>query len=178
MSFFRTLLCAGALCLTVAGTASAQGADTNRHIPLAGLLQSQSIRQAGVDDPTNNLAIRGGLMVSPRGAGLAGVDFTLPTLSLGAGWIGRVDADVIFKANFGGVNTAIFATVDQIYYTPGGGTTPIYWGGGVGAIFGGGTSLAGKLILGADFASKISGEVNLGFAESDTIITVVGRLRL
>lgn len=180
MFHLRTLLAAGALSAVVAGSASAQDSST-RHYPLASLITSNSIgrrMQAGAS-PLQNLSIRGGLMVTPRGAGVAGVDFDVPTLSLGNGWHGRIDADVVFKANFGGINTAILTTFDQLYYSPNAaGGHNVYYGGGVGAVLGGHAVFDGKIVLGTELTSKIGAEVNVHFTERDTLVCILARFHL
>jgi hypothetical protein len=125
------------------------------------------------------LSIRGGAMVTPRGAGLAGVDFSLPSVTVGTGWQGRVDADVIFKANFGGLNTVIPATFDLIQTQPNGaGGKAVYYGGGIGAILGGNTVFDAKLVLGANLTQKFDFELNVHFNEHDTLLTLMGRFHL
>lgn len=180
MSHIRTLLAAGALCAAIAGSAIAQE-TTARQIPLAGLVASSGIggrMQAGVS-PLANMSIRGGAMVTPRGAGLAGIDFDVPSVSLNNGMRGRIDADVLFKANFHGINTAIPITFDQISYTPGapGGHT-IYYGAGVGAVLGGHATFDGKLIFGTELAKKFGAEVNVHFTEHDTLLCLLARIHL
>jgi hypothetical protein len=176
----RTLLATGLICAAVSGSASAQAGG--QRVSLAGVLASSTTiagRMQGSASPLANLTIRGGAMVTPRGAGLAGVDFDLPSFSFGNGWHGRLDADVIFTANFGGINTAVPVTVDQIYVSPNAaGEHNIYWGGGLGAVLGGRAVFDGKLILGVDLTKKLGAEVNVHFTERDTLVCLVGRLHL
>lgn len=180
MHKLRTLLAACALGLVITGAAHAQ-ATTSQTINLANQLHSveaaNTIGQAAVN-PMTYLSLHGGAMVSPRGAGLVGVDFSLPTASLGNGWHGRIDADVIIKANFAGVDTVVPVTFDQVYYSPTGSGHNVYFGGGLGALFGGNTVFDGKLILGSEFTSRLGGELNVHFNEHDTLLTLFVRVHL
>jgi hypothetical protein len=181
MSHIRTLLVAGAFCAAIAGSASAQTSGTADRVSLAALITSRSIgrNMQAAASPVQNMSVRGGVMFSPRGAGVAGVDFDLPSVSLGNGWRGRVDADVIFKANLGGINTAIPVTFNQIYISPNAaGDRNIYYGAGVGAILGGSAVFDGKLILGTDVTQKVSAELNAHFTENDTLLMILARFHL
>jgi hypothetical protein len=178
MSKFRTLFGAVALGLIATGGATAQG--TGR-VNLTPLLTSQQMILAAQhsENSLTNVSLRGGAMISPRGGGLVGLDFAMPTLSLGSGWHGRLDGDVIFKANFGGINDIIPVTVDQLYYSPEAfGGRGIYFGAGVGAVLSGPAKFDGKLILGTELAKRLGAEVNIHFTEHDTLVTVLGRLHL
>jgi hypothetical protein len=175
----RALLVAGVFCATTAGAACAQNTAAAQRTSLAALLTSNSIgrRMQANASPIQNLSLRGGVMFSPRGAGVAGLDFDLPTLSLGNGWHGRLDADVIFKANLGGINTAVPVTFDQLYYSPNAaGGHNVYYGGGVGVVLGGDAVFDGKLVLGTELTSKVGAELNVHFTEEDTLVCILGRL--
>jgi hypothetical protein len=176
---FRTLLFAGAMGLAAVGSASAQGAET-QNISLAGLAASNAVtRFAPAGAATTNFSIRAGAMVTPRGAALIGGDVDLPTLSLGNGWHGRLDADFLIKANFGGVNSVTLVTFDQLYYSPNAASGHnVYWGGGLGAIFGGGTTFDGKLILGTELTTRIGAELNVHFNSRDTILALMARIHI
>jgi hypothetical protein len=131
-----------------------------------------------VRDVTPSFALRGGAMFSPRGAAIAGADVTLPILKFFDGWTGRIDADVIIKANFAGANTVVPVTLNQVYYLPGSfGGRATYLGGGAGAVFGGGgTKFTAKGLVGAELTQSLGGELNVYFAEGDTLWTAVVRL--
>ena len=168
-------------CLVVSSASFAQGSDTAQRTSLAGLISGAAItrRMQATPSPIQNFSLRGGYMASPRGAGIAGIDFDTPTLSLGNGWHGRIDADVIFKANFGGINTAVATTFDQLYYSPNAaGGHNVFYGGGIGAILGGHAVFDGKLILGTELSPKIGAEVNVHFTEKDTLICLLARFHL
>ena len=168
-------------CLGISSACFAQGSDTTLHTSLAGLISGAAItrRMQATPSPIQNFSIRGGYMASPRGAGIAGVDFDTPTLSLGNGWHGRIDADVIFKANFGGINTAVVATFDQLYYSPNAaGGHNVFYGGGVGAVLGGHAVFDGKLVLGTELNKKLGAEVNVHFTERDTLVCLLARFHL
>lgn len=180
MHTLRTLFLAGALTVPAAGAL----AQKSEPVRLAGVLNSRRAAPAGqfgptTVDPTTWVSLRGGAMLSPRGAGLVGLDLSLPAASLfGEGWHGRLDADVIFKANFAGVDTIFPVTVNQVYYRPQVGMVDVYGGGGVGAIFGGDTRFAGKLLLGVTLNERLGVEGNVIFNEEDTMFTLFGRLHL
>ena len=167
----RLLLIAILLLAAIPGAATGQ----RDSVRLARFVNESAVRAPGVGPASVIMALRGGGMVSPRGAGLVGVDFSLPAITLGTNWHGRVDADVIFKANLGGVNTIIPATFDLLSYDP---THRVYFGGGAGAVFGGNTRFDGKLVLGAELVSKLGAEVNLHLTERDTLVTVLARLHM
>jgi len=181
---FRTLLTAGVCCLCMARSACAQTPRTDGKVRLTGLVNSYRLTRAaqgGLDvvNPAAYLSLRGGAMVSPRGAGLAGADATLPALDIFPGWQTRLDADVLFKANFGGINTIVPVTLNQVYYPADAvaGRT-VYFGGGLGAVLGGPARFDGKLILGAELTSRLGGEMNVHFTEEDTLLTFLVRIHL
>jgi hypothetical protein len=181
MSRLRSLLVAGLLTMAVASTASAQGAGSSERLSLAGLLTANGIghRMQATPSPIQNLSLRGGAMVSPRGAGLAGIDFDVPSLSIGNGWHGRIDADVIFKANFGGIDTAVAVNFDQLYYSPNAVSGHnVFYGGGLGVVLGGHAVFDGKLVLGTELSRKLGAEVNVHFTERDTLVCLLARLHL
>ena len=183
MQYLKSLAIAGALACGFASSALASeagnaGNTDNGTVKLAALVNRVGAAKAKSGAQTS-LSIRGGAMVTPRGAGLAGVDFSLPSVTVGNGWTGRVDADVIFKANFGGINTIIPATFDLIQTQPSGpGGKAIYYGGGIGAVLGGNTVFDGKLVLGINLAQKVDFELNVHFTERDTLLTLMGRFHL
>lgn len=170
----------------VAASANAQTEVSGSRQPFTSLQNTVFLRglqvmgvQDGGSNPFTSFAFRGGAMVSPRGAGLAGIDASLPALTLGNGWSGRLDADVIFKANFAGINTIVPVTINQVYYSNPTATGQVgYLGGGVGFIFGGKTRFTGKLLVGYDFSRRLGAEANVFLNSEDTIVSVLGRLKL
>lgn len=126
------------------------------------------------------IAIRLGAMVSPRTKFAGGVDVTLPGVSIGHGWTGRVDAEAIVSANFGGITTLVPLTIDQVYYAPERtGSVRFYGGAGIGPYFGEVTRFGGKLFVGANFTRHLSGEVGVHFAGSgDALVTTQVRFPL
>src|SRR5258705_7213012 len=164
MHFVKSLVLTSALACGIAAAASANEPADSGTVRLGALINSAAVTNVSAAKAKGNaqtaLSVRGGLMVIPRGAGLAGVDFSLPSVTVGTGWVGRVDADVIFKANFGGLNTIIPATFDLIQTQPGGPSgKSIYYGGGLGAILGGDTVFDAKLVLGINLVQKVDFEV-------------------
>lgn len=133
---------------------------------------------AETSSPVPNLSLRGGVMVSPRGAGVAGVDIGIPTLNLVSGWEGRIDLDVIIKANLGGVNTIVPVTADLLHYLPSAAGKAFYLGGGVGAKLGGSAGAVLKGIVGTELGGRFGVEGNIMWTKDDTLLTFVGRIRL
>ena len=164
-------------------SANAQSTDEPRTIKLARLVNPPAAAAAYHADPLGlnplgMFALRGGAMLSPRGAGLVGVDATLPGFGFGFGFSTRIDVDIIFKANFGGLNTIIPVTVDQIFRSPTVSGKSVYVGGGVGAVLGGPAKFDGKLILGADLLNKLAGELNVHVSDRETLFTILARLHM
>ena len=172
------LLAVGATCLGGVAQAGETSRDRDR-IEGLGTFETTRVeaKQAGIIAKPA-IALRAGGMFSPRGAGLVGVDISMPGVGLGDNGKLRLDVDAIFKANFGGVNTIFPVTINQIWYAPNPtGVVRPYFGGGVGAVFGGGTKFDGKLILGADITPQLGAEANLHFTEGNTLFTGMVRLK-
>ena len=110
------------------------------------------------------ISLRLGAELSPRTKFVGGVDVTLSGVHIIPGLQTRIDADAIISANFTGVSTLIPITVDQLYSKGLIAGKRIYLGGGVGAYIGGITRFGGKVFAGADFSSRLGGEVDLHFA--------------
>ncbi len=183
----RALWLTGALTLVASSAAFAQTAGNSNRINLARLVDSYAAsRYAAQPGPTTvnpltYVSLRGGGMVSPRGAGLVGVDISLPTVVIpNTGWHGRIDADVIIKGNFAGTDTVVPLTFDLLYYSPTAAAGHnVYWGGGLGAVLGGhDPRFDGKLVLGTELTTRLGAELNLHFTEGDTLVTILGRLHL
>ena len=139
-----TIFFAGALAI---GAISFAGAETT-HLSLSSLAKLGAVKAPATNSaapqaaPNGNslfpYTVHAGAMVTPRGAGLAGADIDIPSVSILKGFTGRLDVDVIFKANFGGVRTLTIITLDQISTTQNGlQGHNVYYGGGLGAIMGG-----------------------------------------
>lgn len=185
MSNSRKLFVTAVLGLAAIGAAAVAGAQATPardFIPLAPAMRAMTVSRAQAGPsagPFMNLTLRGGAMVSPRGAGLAGLDVDIPSASLGNGFHGRVDADAIIKANFGGIDTIFPVTFDQIYYSPAGANGHnVYWGGGLGAVLNGPVRFDGKLILGTELAKRVGAELNVHFTSHDVLLTLLARIHL
>lgn len=124
------------------------------------------------------VSLRGGAMLAPRSAGLAGIDIAVPSVSLLEGWEGRLDADVIFKANFAEINTVVPVTLNQVHYMQDVSGRSLYFGAGVGALLGGKAKLIGKGVLGVELNPRLAVEGNILFTNDKTMVLVVGRLHL
>lgn len=183
MKLLRALLF-GSLAALSCSAATAQSTTDAGSVRLASLVNTTA--PATVFTPKKGsssgtaISIRGGAMVAPRGAGLVGVDFSLPDVTFGGGaWHGRIDADFIIKANFRGTNTAVPVLFNVLHYEPGGsGGRGVYYGGGLGVIFGDGSVFDGKLVLGTELTDKIGAELNVHFNDRDTLLCLVARLHL
>ena len=126
---------------------------------------------------SNPISLRGGVMVNPRGAAIVGADIDLPQISLGSGWHGRADVDVIIKANLSGANSLTVATFDQLYYSANGASGHnVFWGGGVGALFGKGNDFDAKLVVGTELTNKFGSELNIHFNKRNTLVNLLGRM--
>ena len=170
----RILFCAAVLTLAAIGASSAETTP----ITLSGLAKFGAVKAAQGNSMVP-FTVHAGAMVTPRGAALVGGDIDLPSVTLGKGFTGRLDVDAIFKANFGGVNTLTFITIDQISSTHDGiSGHNVYYGGGIGAVFGGGTKFDGKLILGTELSKKLSTEVNVHFSSGKTLVALLARVHI
>jgi hypothetical protein len=108
-------------------------------------------------------ALRLGATVSPRVKFVGGIDATIPGLSLGSGLSTRVDAEAIVAANFGGVNTLVPLTINEVYSHGVAAGSRAYIGAGVGPYFGDITRFGGKVFVGMNFTSRFGGEVDVHF---------------
>lgn len=162
--------------------AAAQTSPTQGSIQLARFVNS-SYAAGGArrsqSSAFSNASLRGGAMLSPRGAALVGLDLAIPSLTLASNWHARLDGDVIIKANFGGIDTIVPVTVDLLTYSEGGmGLRDVYFGGGLGAVLGGPAKFDGKLVLGTDLSNRLGAELNVHFTERDTLVTVLARIHM
>jgi hypothetical protein len=125
-------------------------------------------------------AIRLGAMVSPRIKFVGGADLTLRNLGIGRHWVGRIDAEAIVSANFGGNSTVVPVTFDEIYFSPSktSGFRP-YAGFGIGPYFASTTRFGGKLLVGARFSQRLSGEAAVHFSgDGDALLILEARTSL
>jgi len=188
MSKTRSLLLVGILAPAIfgaAGSARAQTIALSNPQSLASLVNSYEFsRYAASKAPSTGSAtaasLRGGAMVSPRGAGLVGVDISLPNVAIaGTGWHGRLDADAIIVASFSGERTVVPFTFNMMYYDPNAAAGHnVYFGAGLGAIVGKGSKIDGKLILGTEVTRTLAGEFNLHLTDGNTLFMILGRLHL
>ncbi len=125
----------------------------------------------------NNISLRGGVMASPRGAALVGFDYQLPALESLQGFEPRLDLDIILKANLGGINTLVPATLSLIKYVPATETYTPYWGGGVGAVLGGSAKFDAKLIVGFELSRTLAVEANYHLTTEKNLLTAAARLK-
>jgi hypothetical protein len=118
----KLMLFCFALSVIASGMAKADPIIADNHTSLANVVLSSAavgqMPEVVQGSPLALLSFHAGAMLSPRGGGLVGLDASMPSLSLGYGMKGRLDADVIFKANLGGIDTIVPVTFDQIFYSP------------------------------------------------------------
>ncbi len=175
MSLLRRFVAVSVLLVVSAVGSQAQQSSTSlaRYVSPAKAAQGNFL-----SDQAPSFSLRLGLMFSPRGAGIAGLDVTIPQLSILTGWTVRVDADAIIKANFGGANTVFPVTFNLINNVPGTvGGRSAYFGIGAGGILGSGkTEFVAKGTLGAGLSRGIAAEANVLFGENDTVLSAVIRL--
>jgi len=124
------------------------------------------------------ISLRGGAMLAPRTAGLVGLDLALPGVMVGGGWEGRLDADVIIKANFAEVNTVVPVTLSLMHYAPVASGRALYYGFGAGALLGGKAKVIGKGILGMEVTPRIAIEGNVIVTDDKPMINLLARLHL
>lgn len=128
--------------------------------------------------PGTPVWLRLGLSVSPRTKFVGGADITLPQLSLGPGFVTRIDAEAVVSANFGGVSTLVPVTFDQVYSKGLVSGTRTYIGAGIGPYIGEVTRFGGKIFVGAT-QGRIGGEFGVHFTGfGDPLLTLQARFRL
>jgi hypothetical protein len=179
----KLMLFCFALSVIASGMAKADPIIADNHTSLANVVLSSAavgqMPEVVQGSPLALLSFHAGAMLSPRGGGLVGLDASMPSLSLGYGMKGRLDADVIFKANLGGIDTIVPVTFDQIFYSPSvAGGKKMYVGGGLGAILSGPAVFDGKLILGTEVSRNLGAELNFHFNKYDTLVTLFARLHM
>jgi len=154
---------------------SSVNSDLNAHPEMvvlnAAAKQDQTVDIGGRRYP---FAIRLGAMVSPRIKFVGGADLTVPGLGFGKNWVGRIDAEAIVSANFGGNSTVVPVTFDEVYFFPDrtGSLLP-YTDVGIGPYFASSTNFGGKIFLGARFSPRISGEAAVHFAGSGDALLIL-----
>lgn len=128
--------------------------------------------------PGTPVWLRLGLSVSPRTKFVGGADITLPQLSLGPGFVSRIDAEAVVSANFGGASTLVPVTFDQVYSKGLVSGTRTYVGAGIGPYIGEVTRFGGKIFVGAT-QGRIGGELGVHFTGfGDPLLTLQARFRL
>src|SRR5207249_10758910 len=112
-------------------------------------------RRAVTTDVITTLAVHGGYMFLPKGGLDLGADLSLPRWTVGDSWVPRIDLDALIGADVDGDKTAVSLTANLVASFPNViGTRSVYFGGGVGWMFGGGGSFQGKLILGTPITDR------------------------
>jgi hypothetical protein len=125
------------------------------------------------------ISLRLGAQISPRTKFVGGVDVTLSGFHILPGLQTRIDGEAIVSANFHGISTLIPVTINQVYSKGLVAGKRIYLGGGIGAYIGEVTHFGGKVFAGADFTSRLGGEVDLHFPGiGDTLVTAQIRIGL
>jgi len=170
-----------ALALAAAPRAQAETGPSSRIEPEAKGEPAYSLWQAPPTtvSPMTWISPRVGYMFIPRGSGILGVDVSIPTLRVAEAWHVRFDGDVFLNANLNGDKTAFSATANLLNYNANAvASRNIYFGGGIGWMFDGGTHFQAKLILGTPITNRINAELNTHFLKGTVAWTIVGRVSL
>ena len=107
---------------------------------------------------------------SPSGNALVGFDFPIPGVSFLTGWNARIDADFILAKE-----TAVPVTFDVLQSGP---LNKVYFGAGLGMIFGTDSGIDFKLVAGTQLTGQLGGEANIHFARGETILTILARIHM
>ena len=173
------MLFAGVGLLTLAGSAGAEKVSLNYLTDSVRIAAIRQAPEATTTSPMTWISLHGGAMFGPRFGGLVGIDASIPGLNMGNGFHSRIDADVIFKANFAGIDTVVPVTFDQLWYSPNAASGHnMYLGAGVGAVLSGPITYDVKLIAGTELTNKLGAEVNVHLTGHDTLWTAFVRLHM
>src|SRR5687768_2870802 len=118
----------------------------------------------------NPLSLRIGAALGDNSGLLIGFDIGVPSISIGAGWTGRVDLDIW---GFGDDDTNVALILNQITSSDG----KTYFGFGLGIVTGDEGGLGVKLLIGTTISDRADLEFNLILAD-DVVPAVVARIHL
>ncbi len=118
----------------------------------------------------NPLALRIGAALGDNSGLLIGFDIGVPSISIGAGWTGRVDLDIW---GFGNEDTNVALILNQITSSDG----QTYFGFGLGLVAGKDSGLGVKLLIGTSISDRASIEFDIILAD-DVVPAVVFRIHL
>ena len=150
---------------TSSGVTTAVAAPTESLASYAESLQRR--RRASTNNP---MAFRVGVAFGDDSGLLLGVDIRVPSISIGAGWTGRLDFDVF---SLGGDDTNIGIILNQISSPDG----QVYYGFGLGVVAGDDGGLGIKLLIGTTLTEKTDIEFN-AILHDDVTAAIVFRLRM
>ena len=181
MPKFRSLVLAGPLALVLAAPACADSAV--KEIKLGHLISSPAAptfhRAPALLGTATNVSVHAGIMFLPKGAVDVGGTVSTPNWTVGDGWVPRFDVNVLINADLDGDDTALSLTANLVKDFPNlVANRTIYFGGGLGWMFGGDGSFQAKLILGTPITDRVSIEANTHFIEGTVAWTILGRLHL
>ena len=133
----------------------------------AGSLAQRRRRAAATINP---VSLRIGAALGDNSGLLVGLDIGVPSISIGAGWTGRVDLDIW---GFGDDDTNLALILNQITSSDG----KTYFGFGLGVVTGDEGGLGVKLLLGTSISERADLEFNIILAD-DVVPAVVARIHL
>ena len=133
----------------------------------ANLAQRRRTRRTAT---TNPVALRLGAALGDNSGLLLGLDLGVPSISIGAGWTGRLDFDIW---GFGDDDTNVAVILNQIQSTDG----QTYFGIGLGIVTGDDGGLGVKLLLGTSVSDRADLEFNIILAD-DVIPAIVVRIHM
>jgi hypothetical protein len=179
------LVSAGALVATLVSSAPAFAESAGSEIKLGRLVAGPGFAPVAKPSaasaailPGGNFALHAGLMFLPRGAVDVGADVSVPSWTIGDGWVPRFDANFLIGADVEGDEDALSLTGNVVKMFPAlVYDRDVYFGGGVGWLLTSGGFQA-KLILGTPITDRFDIEANTHFVEGTVIWTILARARL
>jgi hypothetical protein len=124
-------------------------------------------RRAAVINP---VSLRIGAALGDNSGLLLGADIGVPSISIGAGWSGRIDLDIF---GFGDDDTDVALTLNQISSSDG----QVYFGFGFGIVTAGDGGFGIKLLIGTALTERVDGEFDIIIGD-DVVPAIVFRIHM